>query len=93
MKGSGVVIKIYTDDLKGSKHQRFTLRLKNKKTVLVIHNIDIAPKIYGLNIGDTVEFMGQYQWNKLGGMIHWTHHDPNAKHPLGWLKHNGKLYS
>jgi hypothetical protein len=92
MKASGIVTKIFTDDLKGSKHQRFTLRLSNQKTVLVIHNIDIAPKINNLHIGDRVEFLGTYQWNKLGGMVHWTHHDPHEKHSAGWLKHQGKLY-
>lgn len=92
MKGIGTVIKIFADDLKGNKHQRFTLRLNNQKSVLVIHNIDIAPKINNLHIGDTVEFMGLYQWNKLGGMIHWTHHDPHGKHPSGWLKHKNKCY-
>jgi hypothetical protein len=92
MNATGIVIKIFSDDLKGSKHQRFTLRLNNQKTVLVIHNIDIAPKIYNLNIGDKVEFLGTYQWNRLGGMVHWTHHDPHKKHASGWLKHAGKLY-
>ncbi|MEW6991356.1 DUF3465 domain-containing protein [Colwelliaceae bacterium 6441] len=93
MKASGIVEKIYADDVKGAKHQRFTLRLKNHKTILVIHNIDIAPKIYNLHIGDVVEFLGQFQWNEKGGMLHWTHHDPHGNHPSGWLKHKGKLYS
>ncbi|WP_206484386.1 DUF3465 domain-containing protein [Thalassotalea sp. G2M2-11] len=93
MKASGIVIKVFPDDTKGSKHQKFTVKLKNNKTVLVIHNIDIAPKIYGLKVGDRVEFLGQYQWNSQGGMVHWTHHDPHAQHPIGWIKHNGKFYS
>lgn len=92
MKGKGIVIKILTDDVKGSKHQRFTLRLNDQRSVLVVHNIDIAPKIKHLHIGDTIEFMGTYQWNKLGGLVHWTHHDPHGKHPSGWLKHKDKLY-
>ncbi|MDE1266260.1 DUF3465 domain-containing protein, partial [Vibrio aestuarianus] len=35
---------------------------------------------------------GEYEWNKKGGVMHWTHNDPNNKHPHGWLKHNGKTY-
>ncbi|GAA6205440.1 hypothetical protein NBRC116600_22380 [Thalassotalea sp. SU-HH00458] len=92
MKATGIVQKIFADDLDGNKHQRFTLRLKNNKTVLVIHNIDLAPRIANLHVGDKVEFMGVYQWNKLGGMVHWTHHDPHGKHPSGWIKHHEKLY-
>jgi len=93
MKASGIVIKIFPDDLKGSKHQKFAVQLKNHKTVLVIHNIDIAGKIHSLNIGDKIEFMGQYQWNRHGGMVHWTHHDPHGKHQTGWVKHKNRLYS
>ena len=93
MKAQGIVIKIFPDDIKGSKHQKFTLKLKSGKSVLVIHNIDIAPKIYDLKVGDNIEFQGQYQWNSQGGMVHWTHHDPNNKHPIGWVKHKGRVYS
>lgn len=93
MRKTGIITKIFPDDVKGSKHQRFTVKLNNNQTVLVVHNIDIAPRIPGLKIGEHIEFQGQYQWNKLGGLIHWTHHDPHENHPLGWIKYHGKLYS
>ncbi len=93
MKASGIVVKIFPDDTKGAKHQKFTVKLKSGKTVLVVHNIDIAPKVLGLKLGDHIEFYGQYQWNTQGGMVHWTHHDPHAQHLSGWIKHNGRFYS
>ncbi|MGB1198816.1 MAG: DUF3465 domain-containing protein [Thalassotalea sp.] len=93
MKAKGVVDKIFPDDLKGSRHQKFTVKLKNNKTVLVIHNIDISHKIGNLHIGDKIEFLGEYQWNSAGGIVHWTHNDPHKKHPNGWIRHKGHLYN
>jgi hypothetical protein len=42
--GSGVVAKVLPDDNKGSRHQRFILRLSTGHTILIAHNIDLAPK-------------------------------------------------
>lgn len=88
----GQVIKLLADDTKGSRHQRFILRLASGQTLLVAHNIDLAPYIQDLKLGDSVEFVGEYVWNDKGGVLHWTHHDPKGRHPHGWLKHNGRQY-
>ena len=92
VSASGTVIKLLADDNDGSRHQRFILRLANDQTLLVAHNIDLAPRVEGINLGNKVEFAGQYEFNHKGGVIHWTHHDPQARHPGGWLKHNGQTY-
>ena len=92
VKGKGVVIKTLSDDLDGSMHQRFILQLESSQTLLIAHNIDLAPRINGLKLGDNVEFYGEYEWNSEGGVIHWTHHDPSNKHVSGWLKHRGRTY-
>ncbi|ULJ59852.1 DUF3465 domain-containing protein [Wielerella bovis] len=92
IQGSGTVSKILPDDNEGSRHQRFILKLRNGQTILVAHNIDLAPKIKELKAGDIVDFYGKYEWNKQGGVIHWTHHDPAKRHTDGWLKHNGQTY-
>ncbi|WP_299138435.1 DUF3465 domain-containing protein [uncultured Vibrio sp.] len=92
VRGSGTVFRVLPDDNKGSRHQKFILRLDSKQTVLVAHNIDLAPRIQDIRKGDRVEFYGEYEWNKKGGVIHWTHRDPNNRHVHGWLKHNGNLY-
>jgi len=92
VQGEGVVTRILDDDREGSRHQRFILRLDDGQTVLVAHNIDLAPRIDDLAVGDMVMFYGEYAWNAKGGVIHWTHHDPGGWHADGWLKHDGRLY-
>jgi hypothetical protein len=92
IKGEGLVHKILPDDTNGTQHQRFILKLSNGQTLLIAHNIDLATRISDLNVGDTVEFYGEYEWNEKGGVIHWTHHDPSGRHTDGWLKHNGQTY-
>ncbi len=90
--GEGEVERILSDDLQGSRHQRFTLRLASGQSLLIAHNIDLASRIENLSEGDQVLFFGEYEWNERGGVIHWTHRDPAGRHPDGWLKHAGKTY-
>jgi ABC-type glycerol-3-phosphate transport system substrate-binding protein len=88
--GQGVVERVLADDNDGSRHQRFILRLASGQTLLIAHNIDIAPRLEGLKPGDTVAFSGIYEYNAQGGVVHWTHHDPGGKHTAGWLQANGQ---
>jgi hypothetical protein len=92
VQGSGVVVRILPDDDEGSRHQRFILRLPSGQTVLVAHNIDLAPRIDDLKKGDVVEYSGEYVWNPKGGVLHWTHRDPSGRHVAGWLRHDGRTY-
>ena len=91
-QGSGVIIRTLSDDTKGSQHQRFIVKVPSGRTLLIAHNIDLAPRINYLNAGDTVEFNGVYESNAKDGLIHWTHHDPRGKHQSGWLKYKGRTY-
>lgn len=92
VEGRGEVIRMLADDTEGSRHQRFILRLGSGQTLLIAHNIDLAPRIANLKTGDTVEFSGEYEWNEQGGVVHWTHHDPQGQHRAGWLKFDGRMY-
>lgn len=92
VEGSGKVVAILRDDNEGGRHQKFILELSNGQTLLVAHNIDLAPRIEHLEKGDTVQFNGEYEYSNQGGVMHWTHHDPNGRHEDGWLKHQGKIY-
>ena len=92
VKGSGRVSRVLADDNKGSRHQRFIVQLASGQTVLVAHNIDLADRVAAIKSGDPVEFYGEYEWNERGGVIHWTHHDPQGTHEAGWIKHGGRTY-
>lgn len=92
MSGEGVVERILSDDTDGDRHQRFILRLSSGQTLLITHNIDIAPRVASLETGDALEFYGVYEWNEEGGVVHWTHHDPDGDHEPGWLEHDGETY-
>jgi len=92
VQGSGRVSKVLADDNDGSRHQRFIVRLPSGQTVLIAHNIDLASRVASLQEGDPVEFYGEYEWNAKGGVVHWTHRDPERRHIDGWIKHNGRTY-
>jgi Protein of unknown function (DUF3465) len=91
VEGRGTVLRVLADDDDGARHQRFILRLDSGQTLLVAHNIDIAPRVEGLAAGDVVAFRGVYEWNAEGGTVHWTHQDPGGTHAPGWLRRNGHL--
>jgi len=92
VEGQGTVRRLLPDDTDGGRHQRFIIRLGSGQTLLVAHNIDLAPRIVGLRDGDSVLFNGEYEWNSQGGVIHWTHRDPDGRHVDGWIKHGGRTY-
>lgn len=88
----GQVQRILADDLDGSAHQRFIMRLPSGLTLLVAHNIDLAPRIPDLQVGDLVRVRGQYEWNEKGGLVHWTHRDPKGYRDGGWVEYQGRTY-
>jgi len=92
MCDSGKVVKLLSDDNVGNRHQRFIIKLASGKTLLIAHNIDIAPKVAPLQEGGVVTFCGDLETNDKGGVVHWTHRDPQHRHNGGFLEYNGKRY-
>ncbi|MFK7887524.1 MAG: DUF3465 domain-containing protein [Gammaproteobacteria bacterium] len=88
---SGVVDRLLKDDREGSQHQKFIVRLGNGHSVLIAHNIDLAPRV-PVSTGDRVRFRGEYEWNNRGGVVHWTHHDPRGRKEGGWIALADEVY-
>jgi hypothetical protein len=91
VEAEGMVERVLADDLEGARHQRFIVRLASGQTLLVSHNIDLAPRVPAAP-GDRLGFRGRYEWNDRGGVVHWTHHDPEGRREGGWLRHAERTY-
>lgn len=77
------VISVLPDDIVGIKHQRFLVELPETDiSLLVVHNIDYGERLH-VAVGDVMKITGEYVWNKHGGLMHLTHHDPNINFEPG----------
>jgi hypothetical protein len=88
----GRVERVLADDRDGSPHQRFIIRTPGGLTLLVAHNLDLAARLEGLAVGDRVTLRGEYEWNEQGGVMHWTHDDPQERHEAGYIDWQGRRY-
>lgn len=91
IEAGGIVVRLFQDDQDRAPHQRFVVDLRNGQTVLVTHNIDVAQRV-PLAIGDRVAFRGLYEWNDLGGLVHWTHRDPMGIEAGGYVRYRKTEY-
>lgn len=91
LQGRGIVKKVLPDDTQGARHQRFLVSVSPQQTLLFAHNIDLAPRVEALAPGDVVTFRGEYIYNPKGGIMHWTHHDPQGRQH-GWITHQDHTY-
>lgn len=76
----------------GPCHQRFIIDIGNSQSLLIAHNIDLAERV-PLGMGDRVHVRGLYEWNDLGGLVHWTHHDPQGDEDGGWVRYRARLFA
>lgn len=76
-----------------SPHEGFLFRLASgcKLDVRVEVNTDFTGSI-PLRNGERVLVKGEYEYYPLGGVIHWTHRDPRARHEGGYIDAGGVLY-
>ena len=88
---TGRVVRLLSDDHDGSRHQRFVLDCGHRRTLLVAHNVELVERI-PMGLGDRIALRGMYEWNDLGGLVHWTHHDPMGIEDGGYIRFRGKTY-
>jgi len=88
---TGFVKKLLSDDDEGARHQRFVLDIGSRRSLLIAHNIDLAKRV-PVGMGDRVHVRGMYEWNELGGLVHWTHHDPHGVEDGGYVRYRTKSY-
>ena len=91
VEGEGRVKRVLPDDDEGDRHQRLLLDVGAGRTVLLVHNLDVAARVPA-KAGDGVRFRGEFQWNERGGLVHWTHRDPAGRRPGGWIQHRERTY-
>lgn len=92
VEATGRVVKILPDDAEGERHQRWLLELSTDITILIAHNIDLAPRV-PIKVGDTLRFRGEYEWTDKGGTIHFTHRPRfQRRQPGGWVDHDGTRF-
>lgn len=91
VEGTGVVRRLLNDDRDGERHQRVILDMRNGQTLLIAHNIDVAERV-PLGMGDRIRFRGVYEWNDLGGLVHWTHDDPLGIEDGGYIRFRNREY-
>lgn len=88
-----VVALMGTSNGPSGEHESFLLKLNHDCDLLlrIAVNTDITGPV-PLKAGETVEVKGEYDTDATGGVIHWTHHDPEGRHINGYIIADGKTY-
>jgi len=75
------------------EHEGFLLRLDGGCDLLlrVETNVDLTGPV-PLHSGEAVVVKGEYEYDPLGGIIHWTHHDPRGRHEGGFVRAGDRSY-
>lgn len=77
------------DDL--GKFQEFKIELENGHVLRILHDLDQANRV-PLAVSSKIRVRGEYDWSVDGGVIHWTHDDPQGLREGGWIEYMGQVY-
>ncbi len=88
---SAQVTRLLPDEQSTLVHQRFIVACPSGQTVLIVNDVSIGQRV-PVHLGDEVIVRGEYVWNRLGGLLHFTHHSLNGGQG-GWIYFRSRLYS
>lgn len=86
---SGNVIRLLGDSNGRFKHQRFILGCSDGLTLLIVNDVSIGQRV-PLVRSHKLAVRGQYEWDRQGGLVHFTHHADNGA--AGWILYGGQVY-
>jgi hypothetical protein len=75
------------------EHEGFLLKMSGQCDLLlqVETNVDVTGPV-PLHEGEAVVVKGEYEFEPVGGVIHWTHHANGGRHEGGFVEAGGKYY-
>jgi hypothetical protein len=88
----GKISRVFSSMETEAGQQKFSLQLAQGQVVTVIHDVRLGSAIEDLAEGEIIEVFGEYQWAPDGGVIHWTHRDPEGNRQAGWVRYKDRLY-
>jgi hypothetical protein len=76
-----------------ARHEAFECRTDDGFGLEIVDNVDLAPPV-PVHPGDRIAVRGELVHDRgREPVVHWTHHDPAAQHPDGWIDFAGRRYA
>lgn len=91
VEDEGIVERLLEDERMGVPYQRFRVRLVDGHVVTIAHNLEMSPRV-PIEGGDSIRFLGEYEWDAQGGTVRRTHRDPTRRSFGGYIEHSGRRY-
>lgn len=82
------IVKNLPEDKFGIRHQKWLVQSPSGQVLLFVHNLELCPPLT-LQKNDLIHLAGEFKWTDKGGLIHWTHYDPQKKRQTGYIEYGG----
>jgi hypothetical protein len=78
---------------RSGEHEGYLLKLNGDCDLML--KVETNESITGpvpIHRGEKLIVKGEYEYDVMGGVLHWTHHDPGGRHVAGYVVSDGKTY-